>query len=186
MIATDQLIYLHLHKSGGTFINECLMKYFPGAHQLGYHLPARLIPKLLRGLPVLGFVRNPWSYYVSWYSFQARMAQGNVVFRTVSEDGRLGFKDTVSNLLDLGSGGAKLEPLLEALPGSYTNKGINLPRPALEPIRNSGRGFYSYLYQYMFTGYSGSLFIGYTESIRKDFLDFMAKHHIEFPEDARK
>ena len=75
MIATDRFVYVHLHKAGGTFVNECLERYFPGARRLGYHLPASLIPAELQSLPVLGFVRSPWSYYVSWYTFQSQMAQ---------------------------------------------------------------------------------------------------------------
>jgi hypothetical protein len=73
MIATDRFVYVHLHKSGGTFVNECLLRFFPDARQIGYHLPRSRIPQDRLALPVLGFVRNPWSYYVSWYSFQSAM-----------------------------------------------------------------------------------------------------------------
>jgi hypothetical protein len=29
MIATPHFVHIHLHKSGGTFINECLLRFFP-------------------------------------------------------------------------------------------------------------------------------------------------------------
>ncbi|MBA3526666.1 MAG: hypothetical protein H0T82_07080, partial [Sphingomonas sp.] len=61
MIATRHLVFLHLHKSGGTFVNQWLLRFFEGAQQIGYHLPRRLIPPELAGLPVIGLVRNPWS-----------------------------------------------------------------------------------------------------------------------------
>ena len=178
MIATDHFVYIHLHKSGGTFINDGLMRHAAGARQIGYHLPCRFIPPPMKGLPVVGFVRNPWSYYVSWFSFQAAMERGNAVYRCLSEDGTLDFKATIRNMLELGRGSPKLDELLGMLPEAYGLTGINLPRPALAPIRDSGVGFYTYLYQYMFSGASGKLYLGKTESIREDFLEFLETYRI--------
>lgn len=186
MIATDHLVYIHLHKSGGTFINEALMRFMPGARQLGYHLPCRMIPPVLRALPVLGFVRNPWSYYVSWYTFQSSMAIGNAVFRSMSDDKSLGFAATIRNLLSLGQPGSpRLDALLEALPEAYGTKGLNLPRAALAPIRDSGLGFYAYLHQYMFSGHGGRIFLGKTEQMREDFLAFLARYGIPASDSLR-
>lgn len=186
MIATDRFIYVHLHKSGGTFVNECLMRFFPGARQLGYHMPCRLIPHVLRKLPVLGFVRNPWSYYVSWYSFQSERGNGgNALYRCLSDNGTLGFRDTVRNMLELGAGSAKLDELLQALPDAYSTKGFNIPAPALAPLRNSGEGFYSFLYLYMYSGHAGKLHLGRTEALREDFLEFFSRFDIPISAEAR-
>jgi len=87
MIATGRFVYIHLHKSGGSFVNECVTRYFADARQLGYHWPLALLPRELRALPLLGFVRNPWSYYVSWYAFQVQRPRPNALFRSVSDDG---------------------------------------------------------------------------------------------------
>jgi hypothetical protein len=179
MIVTERFVYIHLHKSGGTFLNECLMNYFPGARQIGYHLPRRMIPKTHEGLPVLGFVRNPWSYYVSWFSFQSQRPTQNALFEVMSERGRLNFKATVINLLNLGTESAKLEQLLPLLAEHYMDRGLNLPRFALEPIRNSGLGFYGYLYRYMYLGVGNSLTIGRVEALRQEFLDFLARIRVE-------
>lgn len=178
MIVTRHFTYIHLHKSGGTFVNEALLRFFPEARRLGYHLPRSLIPAEYRHLPVLGFVRNPWSYYVSWYSFQKGLPQPNALFRCLSENGTLDFKSTVRNMLDLGEPGSKLDSLLPLLPESYTDHGLNLPRRCLEPIRGSGLGFYSYLAQYMYAGDGGSLFIGRTESLAEDFLKFLRRREV--------
>jgi hypothetical protein len=175
MIATDHFVYLHLHKSGGTFLNECLMKHFPGARHIGYHLPRRLIPARYQRLPVLGFVRNPWSYYVSWFAFQSQRQAPNALFEIASEGGRLDFKATIGNLLALGSGSPQLDQLLPMLAEDYINHGLNLPRFALEPIRNSGLGFYTYLYRYMYLGVGESLTIGRAENLQEEFLDFLAR-----------
>lgn len=173
MIATERFVFVHLHKSGGTFVNECLMRFFPGAKRLGYHLPRSRIPDDCAALPVLGFVRNPWSYYVSWFSFQSQMAQPNALFRCVSENRTLDFSGTIRNLLELGHANAKLDQLLSTLPGNYGNQGLNLPAFALEPIRNSGKGFYSYLYSYMYGGGEFPATVGRVENLRADFKQFL-------------
>jgi hypothetical protein len=173
MIATDRLVYVHLHKSGGTFVNECLMRFVPGARVLGYHLPRSLIPEDLRELPVLGFVRSPWSYYVSWYAFQSQMAQPNALFRMASENRALDFSGTLRNLLDLGRDERKLDPLLTVLPNAYGQGGLNLPAFALAPIRNSGKGFYSYLFDYMYAGEGTPTMVGRVENLRSDFIEFL-------------
>ncbi|MEZ5460963.1 hypothetical protein [Dokdonella sp.] len=181
MIATDRFVFVHLHKSGGTFVNECLMRFFPGARRIGYHLPRSCIPQDKRSLPVLGFVRSPWSYYVSWFSFQSRMAQPNALFRCASEDRKLDFEATIRNLLELGQGNGKLDSLLAALPREYGNQGLNLPAFALEPIRNSGKGFYSYLHDYMYAGGDSPATIGRVENLRAEFKAFLLGLDIPLP-----
>jgi hypothetical protein len=177
MIATDRFVYIHLHKSGGSFINECLLRFFPDARQIGYHLPLMLLPDELRGLPVLGFVRSPWSYYVSWFAFQSQRPRPNALFRCVSDDGALDLRASVRNLVELGSDPARLDRLLGLLPDRYGDAGfgLNLPNFALAPIRGSGLGFYSFLFRYMYTGSGVEPVIGRCENLRADFLDFLER-----------
>ena len=174
MIATDRFVYVHLHKSGGSFVNECLLRFFPDARQLGYHLPLSLLPTPLRALPVLGFVRSPWSYYVSWYAFQSQRPRPNALFRCVSDDGALDFKASVRNLVELGSDSARLDRLLGLLPDHYGAAafGLNLPDFALAPIRDSGLGFYSFLFRYMYTSTGIEPAIGRCENLRAELLAF--------------
>ena len=152
MIATDRFVFLHLHKCGGTFVTQWLLEYFHGATRIGYHLPRSKIPPEFRRLPVLGTVRNPWSYYVSWYSFQSGMQQPNALFRLVSDDGRLGFNGTIRNMLELGRDDGLLDRLLARLPADYTNRGLNRPARNAAGIRGTGLGFYSFLHGYMYDG----------------------------------
>ena len=167
MIATEHLVFLHLHKSGGTFVNEGLLRFVPEARHIGYHLPRKLIPPPLAQLPVLGLVRSPWSYYVSWYAFQAQRPQPNPLFRVLSDGGKLDFEHTIRNMLDLGTGGSHLDALIAALPETYTNRGINLPGVALAGIRASGLGFYSFLYRYMYDA-AGIMHVGRMEHLRDE------------------
>lgn len=152
MIVTDRFVFLHLHKSGGTFVNSFLYAFFPDARQIGYHLPRACMPASCAALPLLGSVRNPWDYYVSWYAFQSAMPRPNPVFRVVSADGRLGFSDSVRNLLTLGEQPALLDAVRDGLPDTFPNRGINLTRNCLKPLAGSRLGFYSFLYQRIYGG----------------------------------
>lgn len=168
MIVTDRFVFLHLHKSGGTFVNEGLLRFVPGAREVGYHLPRALVPGDARELPVLGFVRNPWSYYVSWHAFQSQRPQPNALFRVASDDGRLDFRGTVANLLNLAGDDVRFDRLLDLLPDAYGNRGLNLPRFALAPLRGTDLGFYSFLYRYMHGEPDGRERIGRMEALRDE------------------
>jgi hypothetical protein len=173
MIVTKRFVFLHLHKSGGSFVNECLLRFLPQARSIGYHLPRMLIPAAESHLPVLGFVRNPWSYYVSWYNFQAQRPAPNAMFRILSDNGRLKFDATVRNMLELGAGSLHLDPIIGALPGTYGRSGLNLPKFALAPIRNSGLGFYSFLYQYLYGEFDRQLTVERAEELRAKLLEYL-------------
>jgi hypothetical protein len=170
MIVTPRFVFLHLHKSGGTFVNECLLRYVPGARAAGYHLPHTMIPAAAAVLPVLGLVRNPWSYYVSWFAFQSAMRQPNALFRVLSDDGRLDFAGTITNMVGLSRDPERLARVVAALPAHYTGRGLNMPGPVLARIADAPRptGFYSFLFDYMFDARAERRCLGRMESLRDD------------------
>jgi hypothetical protein len=152
MIVTDRLLFLHLHKSGGTFVNALLKRCVPSARQIGYHLPYREVPAVYRDLPVVGTVRSPWAYYVSWYHFQLGVPKRNILFQLCSNQGHLGFRDTVANLVNLASDEPRLALLEQGLPDSYGKAGINLTKACVRELRERGIGFYSFLHERLYAG----------------------------------
>ena len=152
MLATDNLVFIHLHKSGGTFVNQLLLRHGAGAHQLGYHLPYRELPPQYRDRPVLGTIRDPFGYYVSWYHFQKGMARPNPLFRICSNDGVFSLADTVRTLLWLEADEARLTRLEAEVPEHYQRHGLNLTKRCIRDLRGCGVGFYSYLHRRMFEG----------------------------------
>lgn len=152
MIVTDRLLFLHLHKSGGTFVNAMLMRCVPSARQIGYHLPYREVPATYRDRPVVGTVRNPWAYYVSWYHFQISQPKRNILFQVCSNNGALGFNETIANLVDLSSDETRLSLLEEGLPDTYRNTGLNLTKRCVGELRERRLGFYSFLYDRLYAG----------------------------------
>lgn len=182
MIVAPRFVFLHLHKSGGTFVNAALLRFIPGAKQVGYHLPRDLIPHEACALPVLGFVRNPWSFYVSWYAFQRARAQPNALFRVLSENGALEFGPTITRMLALAEDHVLLDRVVAALPGAYTNQGINLPAFALARIGGSGLGFYSFLHRYMHRPDMGEIHVGRMELLREELPRLLDK--VQHPADS--
>ena len=152
MIVNSKFVFIHLHKSAGTFFNNFIVKFFPDSSQVGYHFPKRMVPQELSHLPVLGLVRNPWDFYVSWYSFQMQKQGSNPLFMVVSKDKTLGFQDTMERLLSLCDDQRLLNKVTQRLPNHFTASGLNVPASVLASIYGTGLGFYGFLYRWMYEG----------------------------------
>lgn len=90
MVITDQFVYIHMPKTGGTFVTEILKRLYdyspPPSGFIGkvlrrnsHHAKITLIdkhgfcsaiPELYRHLPIAGCVRNPYDRYVSQFEFK--------------------------------------------------------------------------------------------------------------------
>lgn len=146
MIVTREFAFVHLHRCGGSFVSAFIERFFPGVLRLGCHLPISQLPRFAAGLPVLGTVRDPWSFYVSYYfsqrdirrrqmaAHQARSAAAqaayaaggadylngvDVVFDVGSHEARGGFETTLDRWLVLGSSPVVLDEMLPAMPLHY-------------------------------------------------------------------
>lgn len=172
MIAADRFVFVHLHTCGGDLVNDFFRRFVPESRQIGRHLPRRMAPPTLAPLPTLGFVRSPWSYYVLWYSMEALRREPSPLYRIVSEGGRLDFEQTIRNLLDLGVSGKYLDAAEAALPARFTGRGLNLPGFALEPIRASQHGFFTFLYRHMYDA-PGIRHVRRVERLWEELLDML-------------
>ena len=99
MIVTEHFVYIHVSRSGGTFLNKLILEHVPGARMLQYHGQLKDLPAEYAHLPVIGFVRNQWDWYVSMYCDYKRKQQ--YVFQILSDRGTLGFPATVSRFSNL-------------------------------------------------------------------------------------
>lgn len=165
MIVTDQFTYIHLHKSAGTFVNNFIQQYFPTGKVIGYHLPARYIPAAHRHLPIIGCVRNPWEFYISWYSFQYQKKQSNVLFMAVSEGKTLDFNRTMERLFSLTDNRPLLRQIVEKLPDHFVASGMNIPGSVMAQLHGSNRGLYSFLYQWMYGDAPSAPYLVKTEEL---------------------
>lgn len=67
MFVSDKLIFIELQKTGSTHVRHLLKELLVGSLDGKHNAPTPEI--LARGLPILGSVRNPWSWYVSLWTY---------------------------------------------------------------------------------------------------------------------
>jgi hypothetical protein len=173
MLVTDKFVFVHLPRSGGTFVSEVIRKFFPSAHEIGYHLPRSLLPREFSHLPVLGTVRNPWEFYVSWYHHQQSSNRHGPLISFLSENRKLDFVQTTRNALNLGVSD-KLDVLIQALPEdfNYQERHVsNLTRDVMRKIRGTGTGLYTFRFNQLF-GQADDIYFCRVESLRSDLMAF--------------
>ena len=143
-----------------------------------YHGHVGDLPAEYSDLPVIGFVRNPWDWYVSMFSDYARKKQ--YVFQVLSQRGELDFEATVTNFLTLGDSSTESKSLLRRL-ATYAPRVINTKRPPpshLPGLKSehfraypAGIGYYSWLVQLMFESESDRrIHFGRFENLRSEAL----------------
>ncbi len=174
MLVTDKFVFVHLPRSGGTFVSEVIRKFFPSAHEIGYHFPRELLPREYSHLPVLGTVRNPWEFYVSWYHHVWPRDAASVLVSWMSENGRLGFIGTIRNALNLGVNDERLDVLIEMLPEQVDYRRRNIPnitKDAMRRVRGTGVGYYTFRFNHLF-GNADDVFFCRLETLRQDLVAF--------------
>jgi hypothetical protein len=177
MIVTDKFVFVHLPRSGGTFVSEVIRKFFPSAHEIGYHLPRSLLPTKYSHLPVLGAVRNPWEFYVSWYHHVWPRDAASILISWVTENGKQGFVGTTRNALNLGVNNERLHVLIEMLPEQVDYRSRNIPnitKEAMRRVRGTGVGYYTFRFNQLF-GNSDDVYVCRLETLRQDLVGFLER-----------
>ena len=181
MLVTDKFVFQHLPRTGGTFVYEVIKKFFPSAHEIGYHLPRVLLPKEYSHLPILGTVRNPWEFYTSWYHHQYSniryLPLKNTLFCCLSENRTLDFAQTIRNALSLGVSDDKLDLLIQALPENFDFQKRNIPnltKEVMRKIRGTHLGLYTFRFNQLFDA-ADDVFFCRVESLRSDLMLFFER-----------
>lgn len=174
MIVTDKFVFVHLPRSGGTFVSEVIRKFFPTAHEIGYHLPRTLLPREYAHLPILGAVRNPWEFYVSWYHHVLPRDAATPLISWMTENGKLDFVGTIRNAASFGANDERLDALIELLPDQvdYGKRNIpNLTKEAVRRFRGTGVGYYTFRFNHLF-GTADDVSVCRFESLTQDLIGF--------------
>ena len=177
MLVTDRFVFLHLPRAGGTFVYDVVRKFFPSAREIGYHFPRELLPREYSHLPILGVVRNPWEFYVSWYEHVRPRNTASILFSWLSENGKLDFLETTRNALNLGANNERLEVLIEMLPEhvDYSRRNIpNITKDSMRKVRGTGIGYYTFRFNQIF-GNPDDVFFCRLDSLREDLVTFFER-----------
>jgi quercetin dioxygenase-like cupin family protein len=183
MLITKDFIYIHLHKTGGQTLNKIITATQPGVEVVGYHYPFSEIPPGHESLPIVGIVRNPWDWYVSWYAFNVSLGEHKsaltTFFNIMSDGGHADLKTTVSNLVNLGSDSTSSRHYRNALIAVFPdtlegNLAVGLTKNCVRDLARSGQGYYSWLIERMYGPLdSPRLRIGRFENLENDFIGIM-------------
>lgn len=177
MIVTDKFVFIHLPRSGGTFVTDVIKTFFPSAREIGYHLPLTALPVEFSNFPILGTVRNPWSFYPSWFFHHGVGNKYLPLFCSLSENRKLGFVQTTQNALELGVNDEKLDLAIRGLSEDfeYQKRHVsNLTKEIMLKIRGTGLGLYNFRFNQMFGG-SYDIHFCRLENLRVDLMDFFEK-----------
>jgi len=151
------------------------MRFFPSAREIGYHLPRSLLPYEYFHLPVLGAVRNPWEFYVSWYYHVWPRDAATPLHSWLSENGKHQFEGATRNALNIGTDNYRLDALIEKLPDDVDYRKRNIPnitKDSLRKIRGTGVGFYTFRFNHLF-GNADDVFFCRQECLRADLIHFL-------------
>lgn len=106
MLVSNHFVFVHFPKSGGSFVRKVLRETAPHEWDLRehpWHNKLSTLPHELRRLPVIGYVRNPFDWYVSWYAYLRGECLSkrcsNDFFSAVSDHGARSFKETMQCIL---------------------------------------------------------------------------------------
>lgn len=101
MLIHERFVFIHMPKTAGVFLASALRRELPResleSPDARPHAGWDEIPEHVRDRPALGYVRNPWDWYVSWYHFLRDGGAENPAFRRFSADGANDFATTVRN-----------------------------------------------------------------------------------------
>lgn len=73
LVVDGDFFFLHVPKTGGSFLQTVLLDHLPAEHLgLDTHSSYDALPPSARELPGFCVVRNPWDWYVSWFHYQSQ------------------------------------------------------------------------------------------------------------------
>jgi len=99
VILTRHWVFVHMPKTGGSFVRKICRDHAPAQWQMSElheHVMASDTPASHRHLPKFGFARNPLTWYVSWYHYFQK--HPNLFFGEMSGDGNRPFDETLRTL----------------------------------------------------------------------------------------
>jgi len=172
MLITKHFVFVHVPKTGGTFLYNLCREHLPAEwmidNSLPQHSPYRALrrdvasgalPAAVAELPVVAFVRNPWDWYVSWYHHELRAPPNRSRWWLDSFDFESrDFKRVVTKACTESAGSQMQASLMRRDGVDFLTAGFLLLVREGVP--------------------AGTIEVGRFESLRDDFLGFLGRHSV--------
>lgn len=169
LVIPDKLVFIHMPKTGGMWCEAMLKTLFvqegdtraewdERKKTTGWHRTVDALPDEHRGLPKFGFLRDPWSWYVSWFQFHLAAMSHSPWIRVLADGDN--FELATRRLLTLGDHTADaidmrakmfldvgLTPPDPEEPRPFTGSELGphgITEEDLKSIVGSGEGFYTW------------------------------------------
>ena len=182
-----------MHKTGGQSIIHTIEQCVSSFRNIGYHYPHHLLPPEYSRLPIVGMVRNPWDWYISWYAYNVLLKGENPLFFVLSDGCQADYENTLINLIELGADTPRSRnyrnALVEVLPESLddSNRGSGLTKDCVRHFNDDNCGYYSWLFKRMHGDPdSETTYIGRFENLQDEFLSIMEQLSVEEAEAIRE
>jgi hypothetical protein len=182
VIITKHFGFIHIPKTGGTFITHLCREHLPREWILydppKVHSRYDEVPPDFAELPMLCFVRNPWDWYVSWYHFvlERRREKQGLLWSSFFGSGRNDFKQTIRNACTMRNFDSEPE-------GSPNSE----PKWA-SAMRDLDVDYYTAIH-WLSAGIGvepGGVEVGRFEKLREDFLAFLERHKVPIDQAFRE
>ena len=190
MICNDKFTFINLHNTNSEAVLKLLCELIPKSEEIGIHSPVQLRPENHQNKPVIGIVRNPWDWYLSWYLINKTNYKNDSLFKLVSRGGQANFKSTIINLINFGDDKNKSKEIRtvyhDVLPATFDEKNDDgFSKSCINAFVSNEKGYYSLLVDRMFgTDYLFHM-ISKFEEIEISFIQSLNKLSIELTDDVR-
>lgn len=183
MIITPYFCFLHLPKTGGTYIIESIKRSLelPIIFELR-HGAHKNIPQQFNSLPTCAVVRNPWTWYTSAFSFSklGRHGPTTELMLAASNDFKNSFQQTLLNILEPNDD--LIEHMYQSVLAQRKNLDPESQLNALEPdflfkMRSENIGLLTYLSEQIIP--NDVTFLWEQETLRRSYFKFLATLPIE-------
>ena len=200
MIATDKFVFIHMFRTGGTFINELVGEHMcklagyknedvhMNCDYVAYHLPKSLMPDKYEQLPIIGFIRNPWDWYISiYYHFLNYIGDHNCSLGKILDSQVYEFNKTIKILLSPKSKEEKVQ-ILNNFPKNVAWNDVreNIRRKYISQYLNNDLGFFTWYFEYMYGKDLDNIYFCKTENLREDFINTLVEINCSITNEAHK
>lgn len=179
LVAPGEFVFIHLPKTGGVWVRAALEAAgrAPMSRRVT-HVPASEVPVEYQGLPMFGFVRDPWDWYCSMFGFCTTTGSAGMAARGWLRLAGETFPEFVRCLATLDENTAQAREVRDWLAGPEP-EGFQACGKYVHALKGRGTGIYSWLVDLMFG--EGVTVFKFEDGLGRGVAKFLGQEVAELP-----